>query len=143
MSVFNQSRKNVIRLIFVSMVVIIIIRLFTLQVFSSKYKIMADDQGMFRKVVYPDRGIIYDRKNRPILRNTIIYDLMVTPGKIRGTDTSMLCTILGIDTTEFRKRIITAIIKNKSYRPSIFEALLSEEKMAKLNENMYKFAPGY
>lgn len=143
MSVFNQSRRNVIRLIFVSMIVIIIVRLFTLQIFSSKYKIMADDQGMFRKVVYPDRGIIYDRKNRPILRNTIIYDLMVTPGKIRGTDTSMLCTILGIDTTEFRKRIITAIIKNKSYRPSIFEALLSEEKMAKLNENMYKFAPGY
>ncbi len=143
MSVFNQSRRNVIRLIFVSMIVIIIVRLFTLQIFSSKYKIMADDQGMFRKVVYPDRGIIYDRKNRPILRNTIIYDLMVTPGKIRGTDTSMLCTILGIDTTEFRKRIITAIIKNKSYRPSVFEALLSEEKMAKLNENMYKFAPGY
>lgn len=104
---------------------------------------MADDQGMFRKVVYPDRGIIYDRKNRPILRNTIIYDLMVTPGKIRGTDTTMLCNILGIDTAEFRKRIITAIIKNKSYRPSIFEALLSEEKMAKLNENMYRFAPGY
>ena len=143
MSVFNQSRRNVIRLIFVSMIVIIIIRLFTLQVFSSKYKIMADDQGMFRKVVYPDRGIIYDRKNRPILRNTIIYDLMVTPGKIRGSDTSMLCNILGIDTAEFRQRIITAIIKNKSYRPSIFEALLSEEKMAKLNENMYKFAPGY
>ena len=143
MSVFNQSRRNVIRLIFVSMIVIIIIRLFTLQVFSSKYKIMADDQGMFRKVVYPDRGIIYDRKNRPILRNTIIYDLMVTPGKIRGTDTSMLCNILGIDTAEFRNRIITAIIKNKSYRPSIFEALLSEEKMAKLNENMYRFAPGY
>ena len=143
MSVFNQSRRNVIRLIFVSMIVIIIIRLFTLQVFSSKYKIMADDQGMFRKVVYPDRGIIYDRKNRPILRNTIIYDLMVTPGKIKGTDTSMLCNILGIDTAEFRNRIITAIIKNKSYRPSIFEALLSEEKMAKLNENMYRFAPGY
>ena len=143
MSVFNQSRKNVVRLIFVSMFVIILIRLFTLQVFSSKYKMMADDQGIFRKVVYPDRGIIYDQKNRPILRNTIIYDLMVTPGKIRGTDTTTLCNILGIDTAEFRKRIITAIIKNKSYRPSIFEALLSDEKMAKLNENMYKFAPGY
>ena len=143
MSVFNQSRKNVIRLIFISMFLIIVVRLFSLQVFSSKYKLMAEDQGVFRKVVYPDRGIIYDRKNKPILRNTIIYDLMVTPGKIRGTDTATLCSILEIDTAEFRKRIITAIIKNKSYRPSVFEALLSDEKMAKLNENMYKFAPGY
>ena len=143
MSVFNQSRKNVIRLIFVGMFLIIIIRLFTLQVITSKYKVLADDQGIFRKVVYPDRGIVFDRKNRAILQNTTIYDLMVVPAKIKGTDTASLCNILQIDTTEFRKRIITAIIKNKSYRPSVFEALLTEEKMAKLNENMYRFAPGY
>ncbi|HCY88996.1 MAG TPA: penicillin-binding protein 2 [Chitinophagaceae bacterium] len=143
MPAFNQSRKNFIKLAFIALFVVIIARLFTLQVVTSKYKILADDQGIFRKVVYPDRGIVYDRKGRAILQNTIIYDLMVVPGKIRGTDTSALCNILGIDTAEFRKRIITAIIRNKSYRPSVFEALLTDEKMAKLNENMYKFAPGY
>ncbi len=143
MPVFNQSRKNVIRLIFISMFIIIIARLFTLQVISSKYKTLADDQGIFRKVIYPDRGIVYDRKGKSILQNTIIYDLMVIPGKIRGSDTALLCNILGIDTAEFRKRIITSIIKNKSYRPSVFEPLLSEEKMAKITENLYKFAPGY
>ena len=143
MPVFNQSRKNVIRLIFISMFVIIIARLFILQVVSSKYKTLADDQGIFRKVIYPDRGIVYDRKGKAILQNMIIYDLMVVPAKIRSTDTLLLCNILGIDTAEFRKRILTAIIKNKSYRPSVFEPLLSEEKMAKLTENLYKFAPGY
>ena len=143
MSVFNQSRKNVIRLIFISTFIIIVIRLFTLQIVSSKYKIMADDQGVFRKVVYPERGIIYDRKARPILQNSVIYDLMVTPSKLRGVDTASMCNILGIDTEEFKKRIVTAIIKNKSYRPSVFEALLSDEKMAKFNEIMYKFAPAF
>lgn len=143
MPVFNQSRKNVIRLIFIGMFLVIIGRLFTLQVITSKYKVLAEDQGIFRKVVYPDRGIVFDRNNKPILQNTIIYDLMVVPAKIKGTDTATLCNILQIDTAEFRKRIITAIIKNKSYRPSVFEALLTDEKMAKLNENMYKFAPGY
>ena len=112
------------------MFLIIIARLFTLQVGTSKYKVLADDQGIFRKVVYPDRGIVYDRKARPILQNTIIYDLMVVPAKLKGTDTAAICNILQIDTTEFRKRIITAIIKNKCYRPSVFEALLSGEKMA-------------
>ena len=143
MSVFNQSRKNVIRVVFVALFVVIIARLFSLQVITTKYKILADDQGIFRKVVYPDRGIVFDRKNRAILQNTTIYDLMVIPGKIKGTDTTTLCNILEIDTAEFRKRIITAIIKNKSYRPSLFEALLSAEKMAKLNENLFKLAPGY
>jgi penicillin-binding protein 2 len=104
---------------------------------------MADEQGKFRKVIYPDRGILFDRKGRPILQNTIIYDLMVTPGKVKGLDTAALCRILNIDTAEFRKRIVTAIIKNKSYRASVFEALLAPEKIAKLNESMYKFVPGF
>ena len=104
---------------------------------------MADEQGKFRKVIYPDRGILFDRKGRAILQNTIIYDLMVTPAKLKGVDTFALCRILNIDTAEFRKRIITAIIKNKSYRPSVFEALLPEEKIAKLNESMYKFVPAF
>jgi penicillin-binding protein 2 len=86
---------------------------------------------------------VYDRNGKSILQNTTIYDLMVIPGKIKGTDTAALCNILNIDTIEFRKRILNAIIKNKAYRPSVFEALLSNEKMAKLTENLYRFAPGY
>jgi penicillin-binding protein 2 len=130
-------------LVFIGMVLIIIAQLANLQLFSSKYKAIAEDQGTFRKVIYPDRGIIYDRRGKAVLQNTTIYDLMVTPAKIKGTDTALLCEILGIDTAEFHKRIINAIIKNKSYRASIFEGLLSNEKMAKLNENLYKFSPGY
>ena len=130
-------------LIFIGMFLIIVFQLANLQLFSSKYKLEADNQGTFRKVIYPDRGIVYDRNRKAILQNTTIYDLMVTPGKIKGTDTMALCRILNIDTAEFNKRIINAIIKNKSYRASVFEALLSNEKMAKLNENMYKFVPGY
>ena len=143
MSVFNQSRKNVISLIFISLFVIIIIRLFTLQVITSKYKTLAEDQGTFRKVIYPDRGIIFDRKGNAILQNTNISDLMVTPNKLKGIDTATICTILGIDTSQFKKRIIELIIKNGRSRPSIFEPLLSEEKMAMLNESMFKFAPAF
>ncbi|HXS58242.1 MAG TPA: hypothetical protein VN726_19055, partial [Hanamia sp.] len=124
---------------------VIIFRLFSLQVINTKYSIMADEQGKFRKVVYPDRGILFDRKGKAILRNTVIYDLMVTPGKIRGMnlDTAALCRILEIDTAEFRKRILTAIIKNRSYRPSVFESLLPVEKIARLNESMFKFVPAF
>lgn len=143
MSVFNQSRKNVISLIFIVMCCVIIFQLFNLQVLNKKYSILADEQGKFRKVIYPDRGILFDRKGKAILQNTIIYDLMVTPAKLKGIDTFALCRILNIDTTEFRKRIITAIIKNKSYRPSVFEPLLADEKIAKLNESMYKFVPAF
>ncbi len=124
---------------------IIIYRLFSLQILDKKYSIMADEQGKFRKVIYPNRGILFDRKGRAILRNTVIYDLMVIPSKIRGMhlDTADLCRILQIDSAEFHKRIITSIIRNRSYRPSVFETSLSEEKIARLNESMYKFVPAF
>jgi penicillin-binding protein 2 len=125
------------------MFLIIVVRLLSLQIFSEEYKLMADNQGIFRKVVYPDRGIIYDRNNKPILRNTITYDLMVIPGKIRGTDTAALLNILGMDTATFKKRLLEVIIKNTKHRPSIFVPLLDNEKMAKINENLTLFAPGY
>jgi len=130
-------------LVFIGIMVIILLQLMHLQLFSSKYIIESEAQGTFRKVIYPDRGIVYDRNGKAILQNTTISDLMVIPDKIRGTDTATLCKILNIDTAEFRKRIVSAIIKNKGFRPSVFEALLNNEKMAKITENLYKFAPGY
>lgn len=143
MSAFNQNRKNIIMLVFAGMFFIIILQLMNLQLFSSKYKIMADDQGKFRKVIYPDRGIVYDRKRRPILQNATIYDLMIIPNKLKGVDTFSLCKILQIDTAQFNKKVVEVIIKNGRSRSSVFDGLLSDEKMAMLNEAMYKFAPGF
>ncbi len=74
-------------LVFAGIFIIIVLQLAHLQIFSSKYKIMADDQGRFRKVIYPDRGIVFDRHRKSILQNTTIYDLMVQPNKLKGVDT--------------------------------------------------------
>ena len=143
MPVFNQSSKNVIKLAFAGMFVIIIFQLANLQIFSTKYRIMADDQGKFKKVIYPDRGIVYDRHRKAILQNMTIYDLMILPNKLKGIDTAALCRALEIDTDQFIKRVVDIIVKNGRSRPSIFEALLSDEKMAMINEAMYKFVPGF
>ena len=130
-------------LVFAGMFAIIILQLANLQIGSSKYKIMADDQGKFRKVIYPDRGIVYDRKHRTVLQNMTIYDLMILPNKLKGIDTAALCKILDIDTAQFAKKVVEIIVKNGRARPAVFDALLSDEKMAMLNEAMYKFVPGF
>ena len=142
MSVFNQSRSNIIRLIFLGIFFIIIIQLFNLQVISGKYRQLAMDNAVFRKVVYPNRGIIYDRKGKAILKNTIMYDLMVTPYSVKNIDTLNLCNLLEIDTSEFKRRMLEARFKNGPYRPSIFEDLLAPELQARLDENIWKF-PGF
>ena len=145
MAVFNQSRQVTIQLIFAAVFGIMLIRLATLQLLTSKYDKLATDQAILRKVVYPSRGIIFDRKGKAILDNRTMYDLMVTPSQLRGAqiDTASLCRILDIDTAEFNKRILTAIIKNSRNRPSSFEALLSPEKYARINENLFRFQPAF
>src|SRR5690606_11597178 len=143
MSVFNQSRSYIVRLIFLITFLIISFQLFNLQVLSSEYKQLALDNAVFAKRVFPPRGIIYDRLNRPILNNTVMFDLMVTPTQIRGIDTAYLCKLLEIDTAEFKQRIVTSIIRNGRYRPSVFEGLLSPVKHARLEENMWRFSNGF
>jgi len=103
---------------------------------------MAMDNAVFRKVVYPNRGIIYDRKNQAILNNTIMYDLVVTPYEVKKIDTLALCRILEIDTVEFKRRMLEVRLKNGNFRPSIFEDLLPPQLHARLDEYIWKF-PGF
>ncbi|MEQ1677241.1 MAG: penicillin-binding transpeptidase domain-containing protein, partial [Chitinophagaceae bacterium] len=73
----------------------------------------------------------------------LTYDLMVTPSQAKGIDTAFFCQLMEIDTAEFRKRILTAIIKNKSFRPSVFEASLPPQKYARIQENLWRFQSGF
>lgn len=142
MPVFNQSRSRIIRLIFLLAFVIIITRLFILQVGSGKYNQLAMDNAVFPKIVYPERGIIYDRKGKAILNNAIMFDLVVTPSEIRNFDTASFCRLMEIDTSEFRKRIRDAIIKNTKVRPSTFQSLMTPQMQARFEENSWRF-PGF
>jgi penicillin-binding protein 2 len=142
MATFNQSRTNIIRLILVSVFVIIIAQLFNLQVLSGKYRKLADNNAVFAKVKYPDRGIVFDRNGKAILNNAILYDLVVTPKEVKGVDTAELCALLGINVEQFNKRVRDAFIRNGGNRPSVFEPLLSEATHVRLEENIWKY-PGF
>jgi penicillin-binding protein 2 len=143
LSVFNQSRSNVIKLIFLAAIGVIVVRLFMLQVVSGKYSQLAKDNAIYAKRKYPGRGIIFDRHGKAILNNTTMYDLMVTPAEMKNVDTSYLCDVLGIDAAEFRERIINSIIKNGRFRPSVFQPLLTTAQHARLEEGKYRFASGF
>lgn len=142
MPVFNQSRSRVIKLIFSVAFLVILAQIFNLQIVSGKYQELARNNAVYPKIVYPERGIIFDRKGKAILNNAIMYDLMVTPAEIKGIDTADFCKMMGIDTAEFNRRILDAKFKNTSVRPSIFEDLLTPELQVRFEENSWKF-PGF
>lgn len=143
MPVFNQSRSRIIRLIFLVVFLLITGQLFYLQVVSGKFRQMADDNAILKKTIYPPRGLVFDRNKKAIVNNILTHDLMVTPAQLKGIDTFFLCRLMEIDTAEFRNRVITAIIKNSSQKPSVFEASLSPQKYARIQENLWRFQKAF
>lgn len=142
MPVFNQSRSRIIRLIFLLAFLVIAGQLFKLQVLTDKFQQLARDNAVFPKIIYPERGIIYDRKGRAILNNTISYDLLVTPAEIKGIDVAEFCRLMYMDSAEFNKKILDAKFKNTAVRPSVFDDQLTSELQARFEENSWKF-PGF
>lgn len=139
MSSAANPRQYIIRFIFIGVASIILMRLFYLQNFESKYKVMANDIAIYKKVVYPPRGVIYDRKGKVMLSNTVIYDLMVTPRNIKNLDTLAFCDALGMDVATYAKIMKGVQTRNIDVRQSTFMEQLSPEQTARFIENAYRF----
>lgn len=138
-----SGRGTIIKLIFGVTFLVVIIQLINLQLINKNYGPDSFSQSTYRKTIYPSRGLIYDKNQKLILDNTTLYDLVVIPAQLKGVDTSIILKILNIDTAEFKKRVVTAIVKNGRHRASVFEGLLDEKNYARLNEFLYKIQPGF
>jgi penicillin-binding protein 2 len=135
------GRKYIIAAIIILIGLIFVIRLFSLQVLDSSYKFSADSNTRRTKILYPARGLIYDRNGEILVYNEAAYDLMVNPSQLHVFDTLDFCEILNITPEEVVNRIREA--SNYSmYRPSIFMKQISSVTYAVLQEKMYKF-PGF
>ena len=142
MNLFSD-RKYVISTIFITLVVLFLIRLFYIQVINDKYKLAANDNALRHKIEYPERGVIYDRNGKILVYNEAAYDLMVIPKRVKTIDTLDLCNMLQITKESFIEKL-NKLKKQKfsSFRPEVFEGEISLETYATLQEKLYKF-PGF
>lgn len=137
-------RKYVIGACIIFTGLVLIVRLFILQVADVSYKISADNNSQRLVTQYPARGLILDRKGRQMVNNEAAYDLMVTPRYMKPFDTTEFSQILGISKDEI-KTIFQNLKKDKgysSYKPSLFLKQMSAATYALLQERLYKF-PGF
>jgi len=141
-----DNRRFVIGALVITVILIYIGRLFTLQVVEDKYKIMANDNAFQTQTIYPSRGIIYDRKGRELVYNQSAYDLLVTTRTLRrvGMDTLDFCNTLGITREAFDKRMsdIRNYGKNPGYSPftpQVFSTQLTGQTYARIQEALYRF----
>ena len=126
---------------FTLVAVVILVRLFYLQVYTNQYKLSARDIALRRVIEYPARGRIYDRHHKLLVYNDAVYDLMVIPRQVKSMDTLKFCRLLQISKAFFIKMMAKA--KHYSYyKPSIFLKQLSQKDKGPIEEIMYEF-PGF
>ena len=94
-----------IQAIFISTAVVLLIRLFMMQVLDNSYEELAQNNVIRERTIYPSRGLILDRNNKLVVNNEAVYDLMVIPRQAKLKDTTKLCQLLGITKLDFDKAV--------------------------------------
>ena len=143
-----EYRKFVIAGVAIFIVIVYIIRLFTLQIMSEDYKKNADSNAFLKKVEYPARGVISDRNGNLLVYNQNAYDIMVVMNEEKGRIDTLECgSALGITKEYYAKRMEE--IKDRSKNPGysrftqqLFMSQLTEKEFSVFQEKMYRF-PGF
>ena len=143
-----SKRQYVIGLVAIAIILVYIVRLFFLQLMSDDYKARADSNAFLKRVLYPSRGVIVDRKGTLLVYDQPAYDIMVTMHEQLGVDTLDLCASLGI-TPEFyaaRMNEIKDPRRNPGYSAhtqQIFMAHLNAEEFSRFQEKLFKYKGFY
>ncbi len=142
-----EKRKWVIIGFLCVIVTIYILRLLNLQVFDDHYKENADSNAFLRQIIYPARGLVYDRNGNLVVFNCPAYDVMLVPKDVGDFDTLALCKVLGITVEDLRNK--WAEMKNpkknpgySAYTPQKLISQLTQEDYGRLQEKLYLF-PGF
>lgn len=123
---------------------IILGKLFYIQIIDDEYKINSNNNSMVYDIIYPTRGIIYDRNGKIIVSNKVTYDILVTPREVKQFDTLMLADALNV-TPEFIRDKMNEYARNRrriGYQSVVMLKQIKPETYMQFAEIQYKF-PGF
>ncbi len=137
----TESRKYVLiaAVIFISSV--FLLRLFWIQVVDGKWKAEAANMAERKVTVYPSRGLIYDRKERLLVANTPVYDLMVVPREVKAFDTTAFAQLIGVPIETLKQELAKATSYSR-YKPSVIEKQIPADQFAAISVHLHKY-PGF
>ncbi len=140
MNVFS-NRRYVITGLILLLFFIFLVRLFSLQVIETRYRLSSDNNSQRIVTLYPARGLIYDRKGKLLVYNQAAYDMMVIPEQLKPFDTAEFCSLLDVSKDQLKEGLQAARRFSK-FQPSVLVKQLSDETYARMVDKIYQF-PGF
>src|ERR1700761_3451594 len=97
------ERRYVISGIFITIILILLARLYYIQIVDDRYLLKAKSNAVRPFITNPERGPILDRNGQYLVSNKLVYDITVIPSQVKAFDTVAFCKLVGIDKPEFDK----------------------------------------
>ncbi len=137
----TEQKSNKVYVLLTVMIIVVIVfslKLVSLQLLNNDFRLSAENNALRRVVDYPARGLIFDRNGELLVYNKPVYELMITPNRVKSFDTLELCEILNIPMALLLDNLKLA--KDYSlFKPSKVYGPIDQKKYLELSEKMYKF----
>lgn len=134
-------RKSLLPIVIIAATVIIVARLFYLQILDDSYIKKSENNAIKIQYDYPERGYVYDRNGKLLVANQPSYDIMVTPKELDqnvNLDTLEICGLLNITKEYFIQRVEKARVYSPRL-PSVFLPQLNKREFAAFQEKIRRF----
>ncbi|HEU4496683.1 MAG TPA: penicillin-binding protein 2 [Flavobacterium sp.] len=131
-------RKLLLPSLIIVSAILIVARLFYLQIVDDSFIKKSDNNAIKIKYDYPERGYMFDRNGVLLVANQPSYDVMVIPKDVKDIDTIGFCKLLKITKEEFIAKIAKASIYSPRL-PSVFLPQLNKKEYAGFQEKIRKF----
>lgn len=122
--------------------VVLVSRLFYLQIYDTSFQSLSEDNAINVVYNYPQRGYIFDRNGELLVSNQPSYDVMVIPRNVKSLDTLEFCELLKITTEEFKSKLKKARVYSPRL-PSVVIPQLTKSEYASLSEKLFKYKGFY
>lgn len=141
----NRARqKNLIIAFMIICLAILVGRLVFLQLVNKEYKVTASNNVLRYEIIYPSRGLVYDRNGNIIVGNQSAYDILITPRELARFDTAGFCSIFNLTAERLESMLSDIHARRRAigYQSVIFLRQVSNEQYTRFLEKSYKF-PGF
>lgn len=135
-------RKILLPSLIIVAAIVIVARLFYLQIIDDSFIKKSDNNAIKIKYDYPERGYMFDRNGVLLVANQPSYDVMVIPKDIKEIDTLEFCKLLKITKEEFITKINKATVYSPRL-PSVFLPQLNKKEYAGFQEKIRKYQGFY
>lgn len=143
-----ENRKFVLGGIALLVVLCYIVRLAFLQLIDSDYTDKAKSNAFFNNIIFPSRGVIYDRNGELLVYNQPAYDVMVVMREVQDLDTLDFCKTLNISKEDFDYRMATMKDTNKNpgystYTQQLFLGQIPAKEFSVFQEKLFRYRGFY